>query len=136
MQFVKLDLECGEEKRKYAFASHPHDSRRKRQIGTLGGFQDMSPAGLSDLKPKLTTTFDHLSSQHEDFDLTLKHLESGKYQVVAGTIYQLKVKATPKATPSEEKLCDVEILEDLKSEFERVTVKCEHKDKTFLYSKQ
>lgn len=135
MDFVKLDLECGDEKRKYTYASHP-DSRRKRQIGTLGGFQDLSSDGLKDLKPKLTTTFNHLGSQHDDFDLTLKDLESGEYQVVAGTIYRLKVKATSKANPNEEKLCDVEILENLKSEFDRVTVKCEHKDKTFLYTKQ
>lgn len=39
MDFVKLDIECGAENRKYAYASHP-DSRRKRQIGTLGGFHE------------------------------------------------------------------------------------------------
>lgn len=91
---------------------------------------------MKNLQPKLTTTFNHLGSQHDDFDLTLKHVESGEYQVVAGTVYKLKVKATPKASPSEEKHCNVEILENLKGEFDQVTVKCEHKDKEFKYTKQ
>lgn len=134
MDFVKLDLECGDEKRKYGYASHPEETRRKRQIGGFGGFQDMSEAGLNELKPKLATTFTQLSSTHDDFDLTLKHLESGKYQVVAGTIYQVKAKATPKANANEEKLCDVEVLQNLQGVFDQVTVKCEHKDKTFLYT--
>lgn len=136
MDFVKLDLECGDEKRKYAYASHPEGSRRKRQFGGFGGFQDLSAAGLEELKPKLTTAFTQLSSTHDDFDLTFKHLESGKYQVVAGTNYELKVKGTPKANANEEKLCDVEISENLKDEFVRVSAKCEHKSKTFLYTKE
>lgn len=134
MDFVKLDLECGDEKRKYAYASHPEGSRRKRQFGGFGGFQDLSEAGLNDLKSKLPTAFSHLSSKHDDFDLTFKHLESGQYQVVAGTNYQLKVKAAPSSNANDEKLCDVEISENLKGEFVLVKAKCDHKDKTFVYS--
>lgn len=96
----------------------------------------MNSASLNELQPKLTTTFNHLSSQHDDFDVVLKQIDSGKYQVVAGTRYLLKVKATPKANPNEEKLCDVDILENLKSEFDEVEIKCEHHDKTYRYTKQ
>lgn len=57
--------------------------------------KDISLAGLNELHPKLERSFNHLNSQHDDFDMKLKHIDSGKYQAIVGTRYLLMVKTVP-----------------------------------------
>lgn len=129
--FIRLTVECGEEKRKYQFASGKDDRRRKRQI-SFGGFNNLSENGAKELHPKLTAAFDQLKTQKPDFDLTFKRVVSGKYQVVSGTIYQVIVEATNQA--NEVKTCEADILENLHDEFDRVELKCGNQN--HLWTKQ
>lgn len=126
-KFIKLDVECGKEKRKYAYATQPVDSKNHQ---ALGGFQEISNDGLKELFPKLTATFDQLSREHSDFNVSLKRIVNGKYQVVAGSHYVLHVDVAREANVHQ---CEVDILENLQSEFDRVDVACGHHKKVFHY---
>lgn len=121
LDYEKLEL-------KYLYA--------ERRIKRAGGLQNMSPASLNELLPKLTTTFEQLSRQNSDFDVNLKRICSGKSQIVLGTHYIVNVETTKKSNVNEVKKCEADILENLKGEFIEVDVKCDHKNKTFRYIKQ
>lgn len=101
-----------------------------------GGFQDLNESTLNELYPKLQPVFENLKSQHDDFGLVLQHIVRGKSQVVAGTHYVIHAHAGETLTDSNPKHCDIDILENLKGEFDQVEVKCDHHDKTFRYTKQ
>lgn len=103
---------------------------------TLGGFQDMSESDYNSVLPKLRSIFERLSSEHNDFDVIFKRIQSGKYQTVGGTNYEMKVETARKSNANEAQLCDVHVLENLQGEFDQVDVKCEDHDKTFRYTKQ
>lgn len=130
MDFVKLDVECGEEIRKYAYASHA-ESRRKRQIPTLGGFQDINQDGLNAYFLDISSIFDLLSSQHSDFDVTLKRVVSGKSQVDAGSHAIVNVEAVLRTNADAVKHCEVDLHRNLKGAINRAEVKCEHHDRRF-----
>lgn len=69
--------------------------RRKRSPQGLGGFGAPSKASdkvLADLYPSLEQALLDYGKAHSEFGLTLKSIESGDSQVVAGTIYNLIVK--------------------------------------------
>lgn len=114
VDFVKLDLECGEEKRKYQFASGQDDRRKKRQIASFGRFSDLSENSAKNLHSKLTAAFDHLKTKKPHFDLTFKRVVSGKSQVVSGFHYRVTVEATN--TANELKTCEAYILGKLNDE--------------------
>lgn len=106
-------------------------------VGQLaGGFFDIGESELKELEPKVAIAFELLSIKHNDFVYKMKRLVGGKSQVVAGSRYQLVVEAAPKNNANDVKKCDVNILENLQGDFDEVQVKCEHKDKVYLYSKQ
>lgn len=106
-------------------------------VGQLaGGFFDISESDLKELEPKVAIAFELLSIKHNDFVYKMKHLVGGKSQVVAGSRYQLVVEAAPKNNANDVKKCDVNILENLQGDFDEVQVKCEHKNKVYLYTKQ
>lgn len=139
LNHVKLDLECGAEKRPYAYESpstenaESDSTRGKRQ--SLGGYQNIGPNGISELEPKLKTIFEKLRSQYEDFDFNFVRVEGGRYQVVSGTHYIVNVEASQKSNDKQQR-CEADILENLKGDFDRVDVKCAHPDKSFRYVKQ
>lgn len=138
LDFVQLDLECGEENRLYAYVSPTKEegeesAKSKRQVP--GGFQNISPDGLSELFPKLRAVFEQLNSQYADFNANLLRVNGGRYQIVAGTHYIVNVDAVEKANGNAQQ-CEVDILENLKLQFDQVDVKCAHHDKSFRYSKQ
>lgn len=126
-EFVKFDVECGEEKRKYGYSSAL--DRAKRQIG-FGGFSTMGEEELKQLHPKLSTTFDHLKATKSDFEFTLKRIISGKSQVVAGSHYIVQVEVTNKH--AQVKQCEADILENLQDQFHQVDVKCDNKSFQFM----
>lgn len=144
-KFLKLDIECGEEKRKYSYATDADvDERFRRQtddyqFDVQGGYSTVSEDGLNNYIPQLSTIFSQLSSQNTDFDsnqFVLKRIVSGKYQVVAGYHSVLQVEVAPKDHPDQVKHCKVDIYENLKIEIEEVNMKCDCIDKTFHYKKQ
>lgn len=128
-EFVKFDVECGEEKRKYGYSSAL--DRAKRQIA-FGGFSESKYEDLQKLHPKLLSTFDYLKSNEDDFVYTLKRIVAGKDQVVAGTHYIVQLEVNNK--DAEIKTCEADIYENLKGEFHQVVIKCENK--SFRYMKQ
>lgn len=130
--FLKLDVECGEEKRKYGYATGQERRKRQTGFGGFGGYSTMTQDQLKQLQPNLSGTFDHLRSNKPDFGLTLKNIVSGKSQVVAGTHYVVQVEATH--SNGQVKQCEADILENLKGEFHQVDVKCENQ--SYRYSKQ
>lgn len=106
-------------------------------VGQLaGGFFDIGESELKELEPKVAIAFELLSIKHNDFVYKMKRLVGGKSQVVAGSRYQLVVEAAPKNNANDVKKCDVNILENLQGDFDEVQVKCEHKNKVYLYTKQ
>lgn len=139
LDFVKLDLECGAENRKYAYetplnAAENAESSQKAKRQVPGGYQNLSPDGLNELLPKLAAIFDKLSSQYEDFDVKLERVSGGRYQMVAGKHYIVNVETTQKGNGNAQQ-CEADIFENFKLEFETVKVECGHTKKEFLYEK-
>lgn len=83
IDFVKLDLECGAEKRSYAYVSssteNSESSRRRRKRKIHGGYQNNSPNGINELKPTFSIAFDKFNRQHKDFDVSLVLVNGGRY---------------------------------------------------------
>ncbi|XP_055309719.1 uncharacterized protein LOC129573342 [Sitodiplosis mosellana] len=126
--FVKLDVECGEEpKRTYGWRSDQAETTTEQlPLRVFGGFSPLSEEALADLHPKVTESFTQLGKKHDDFDLIVKRILSGKSQVVAGTRYVLTVEAT---NPKDEvKTCEADIWEKTWENFFRVQLKCQEKD--------
>lgn len=138
--FLKLDVECGEEKRKYSYAAGVDADRRKRSsdVGGIrfgGPFSALSQNDLDSMVSKLGTVFSLLSTQNEDFDYLLKLVESGKSQIVFGSHSIVQVLAASKDHADQNKHCEVDFYENVQSEVTNVSMKCEDNDKTFLYKK-
>lgn len=128
----KLDVECGPEKRTYAYES-PNDSRRKRQLA--GGFQPISQDELKKLDPDLKTIFGHMKNLYENFDVTFKHVVSGEYQSVAGSHAIVKIEAALKSDENAVKQCTVDYTTNLGHDLVNAELKCDHHSEPFLYPK-
>lgn len=98
-------------------------------------FSDINENDLKGLEPKVTTAFQQLSSVNNDFDVSLKRIVSGVSQAVAGKRYQLIVEAVPKNNANNVKKCDANILENSNGELVEIQVKCEDKEKVYIYYK-
>lgn len=132
--FVKLNVECGPEKRKYEYVSGPKtDEPVTPEIIAFGGFSAVAPEKLTDLHAKLTPAFTQLSAEREDFDLTIKRILDAKTQVVAGFRTLANIEATNKA--NEIKKCEVDILEKAGEKSMHVELRCED-GKNFKVVKQ
>lgn len=101
-----------------------------------GGFHDMTESQYNEVLPKLRTIFEHLSSTHDDFDVILRRIQSGKAQTIFGARYDVKVETVRKSNANEAGICNVDILENLQGVFDQVDVICQHNGKLFRYTKQ
>lgn len=81
MNYERMDVECGTEKRKYAF--------EERGV-YAGGYVDLNGSELQTLSVKLPEIFDWLKKLHTDFKYTLKRVVSGKYQFINHIEYIVK----------------------------------------------
>lgn len=66
--------------------------KRSPQGLLVGGFSKASDKELANLYPALEKALSDWGKEHSEFGLTLKSIESGESQVVAGTNYNLIVK--------------------------------------------
>lgn len=130
--FIKFDVECGEEKRKYGWSSKNIDSvpdvSNPQNIPVFGGFSEMNEDSIKKLHPKLSHSFTELGKVHDDFDfVVVKKILSGKIQTVAGTRYDIKFEAENKN--NEAKVCDAKIWEKtFENNFFQVKATCEEKE--------
>lgn len=135
--FVKFDIECGEEKRKYQWSSEQESSTDLPPpppgFGVFGGFSPLSEKSLQDMHPRLTSSFNEWGKDHEEFDLIVKRVISGKSQVVAGTRYVLTIEA---ANPKDEiKTCEADIWEKSWENFFQVKLTCDNQKNYQLLTK-
>lgn len=86
--FVKFDVECGEDK-KYQWTTG--EQRVKRSPQGLGAPSLASQKELDDLQPKLVNAFRDWSIAHLDFPYNFQRIISGHSQIVSGTVYNLSV---------------------------------------------
>lgn len=134
-----MDIECGEENRKYAYVNGLDSDRRKRQADNFGpfpvygGFSDTSEDSLESLKPRISKVFDLMKSQHTDFNFELNRIIKSKSQVVAGIHAITTVEAV---RVGDVKQCVVDYTTNLKQEIVTAHVTCDHHDKSFHYAKE
>lgn len=117
--FVKFNVECGENK-KYQWSTS--EQRKKRSPQGFGGFGAPSPASaetLTQLKPKLTGAFEKWAKSHPEFHLHLVNVLSGTSQVVAGTVYEVLVEAEENGQTTQ---WNAKVLENLQGEITQVTL--------------
>lgn len=70
----------------------PTEVTRSKRLTQFGGFSKASDDTLAELYPSLQKALSDWGQEHSEFGLTLKSIESGESQPVAGTVYKLIVK--------------------------------------------
>lgn len=126
MNYARMDVECGEEKHKYAF----------EQPGVyLDGYHDLDEKQLQMLNGKLSPIFNILQKQYADFRYTLKRLVNGKQHAIDHIDYIVKhfivtAEATNKA--NEVKQCHSEFYLDRFSNYKPMEIECG--ERTFRYT--
>lgn len=135
---VKLDVECGPEKRKYQYVS---DVAVKggvgvpgAAIGVPGGFTDLSEIELTELHTKLKPAFVQLGVEHTGFNWMPVRVIDAKKQTVAGTKFLANVEV--KNSSNVIKKCAADIWEKTFEHFFQVDLKCENDAKNYKYVKQ
>lgn len=101
----------------------------------VGGFSEIDEKGLDKAAAVVPTAFNLLYPKYPEFNYVLKRVVSGKSQPVAGSRTILKVELTHGVLQPEVKKCDLDFVEDLKSEITKVEVKCENDSLTYTYEK-
>lgn len=111
-------------------ASFAEDSENASQPPIPGGYQNMSANALNELFPRLSEAFTQFSYQNDNFDSSLKRIVSGEFQVVAGIHYLLSVEVT-RETNNHVYPCEVDVIENIKGEFDKLKVECEFHDAAY-----
>lgn len=125
--FIDLKLTCGSNEYVYA-VPEPEEPEVIPAIG-FGGYQDMTDAGIKEIYPIVSTVFEQLAAADPEFDVVFGHISSAKFQVVAGTNYDLVVDAKH---GEENPKCKVVINESLEHVF-NFKINCDHKVKEFTH---
>lgn len=84
--YVKFDVECGDEKRKYQYISQ--DSVTEAPIA-FGAPSTFPTDRLPELHTKILPAFTQLRAEKTDFKFTLERVVSATFQVVAGSAYNV-----------------------------------------------
>lgn len=87
--FVQLDMECGEEKRKYEYTGNI----AKPEIIAFGGFQTLTDDDIKRVHPKLSHSFNEMCKKDNTFKYSLHRIKDGKKQTVAGFRSEMNIEA-------------------------------------------
>lgn len=86
--YVKFDLECGDEKRKYQYISQDPVTEAPTAIA-FGAPSNLPSDRLPELHSKILPAFTQLKAENADFKFTLTRVLSATSQVVAGSAYKV-----------------------------------------------